>query len=280
MTNRELLDKANNLRISKQTDSADKLYDQLISLEPDNDEFIFYKAMNVTDSNPELAIYLFKKAVEINPRKTTISNITAIAYKSGNYDLAILVFNDLLKKYPDNLEIFYNRAAVLGNEGEYLKCILDFYFIVDNTQFSNDAEAFLRHQIAIDIALCKTNLRNESLSKPLPTISNQEKLSLVRMKEYHYTLPASLYMNEIYLIDFGKNDGLTIKEIIEKQPEYISWCIINLDNFCVSEDVIELVKQNGVNMNESEKVNLFKLKIYETQRTDQLTIDKDGNIII
>ncbi len=280
MTNRELLDKANNLRISGQTDSADKLYDQLISLEPDNDEFIFYKAMNVTDSNPVLAIYLFKKAVEINPRKTTISNITAIAYQSGNYDLAILVFNDLLKKYPDNLEIFYNRAAVLGNKGEYLKCILDFYFIVDNTQFSNDAEAFLRHQIAIDIALCKTNLRNESLSKPLPTISNQEKLSLVRMKEYHYTLPASLYMNEIYLIDFGKNDGLTIKEIIEKQPEYISWCIINLDNFCVSEDVIELVKQNGVNMNESEKVNLFKLKIYETQRTDQLSIDKDGNIII
>jgi tetratricopeptide (TPR) repeat protein len=100
--------------------------------------------MNVTDSNPVLAIYLFKKAVEINPRKTTISNITAIAYQSGNYDLAILVFNDLLKKYPDNLEIFYNRAAVLGNKGEYLKCILDFYFIVDNTQFSNDAEAFFK----------------------------------------------------------------------------------------------------------------------------------------
>lgn len=289
MTNQEIIDKANNLRRSGQNSLADKLYDELISSEPNNYEFIFCKAMNVTDSNPELAISLFKKAVEINPKATAaFVNITATANQCGNHNIAISAFNDLLKKYPNNLEIIYHRAVNIGNSGNNLKSLLDFYFVVDNSSMRNDAKAFLGHQISADIALCKTELRNETLAKPTPSISNEEKLSEVKMKEYQYSLPSKLFGNENFLIEFGKMMGWTIKEIIQKQPEYISWCILKLDNFCVSEDVIELIKRKGIDVSESGKVNLFKLKLYENQQSklefegddpDQFSIDEDGNLI-
>ena len=289
MTNRELLDKANNLRRTGQNSLADKLYDQLLSTEPNNDEFIFCKAMNFTERNPELAISLFKKAIEINPNATAaFGNITATANQCGNHNLAISAFNDLLKRYPNNLEIIYHRAVHIGNSGDNLNSLLDFYFVVDNSTMSDNAEAFLGHQISTDIALCKTELRNKTNANPIPTVPNEAKLRSVKMKEYQYSLPAKLFGNENFLIEFGKMMGWTIKEIIQKQPDYISWCIMNLDNFCVSEDVIELVKRKGINTSESEKVNLLKLKIYEEQQPklefegeapDQFSIDEDGNII-
>ena len=289
MTNRELIDQANNLRRIGQNNLADKIYDQLISAEPNNDEFLFYKAMNVIDTNPEIAISLFKKTIEINPKASAaFGNITATANQSNNHNLAIEAFNDLLKKFPNNLEIIYHRAIHIGNKGDNLSALLDFYFVVDNSTMSNNAEAFLGHQISTDIAFCKTQLRNETNAKLIPSIANAEKLSSVKMKEYQYSLPAKIFGNENFLIEFGKMMGWTIKEIIQKQPDYISWCIVNLDNFCVSEDVIEILKRKGLNMNESEKLNLFKLKIYDNQQPklefdgeapDQFSIDEDGNII-
>jgi len=288
MTNQELKDKANALSRSGQNSLADKLYDQLLSSEPNNDEFIFWKAFNAMDTNPELAISLFKKVIEINPRVTSAyRNIASTADKCGKHSLAIAAFNDLLNEYPENLEIVYNRAVCIGNSGNNLSALLDFYKIVDDSM-SDNAESFLGHQIATDIALCKTQLRNETLNKPIPHISNEEWLRTVKMKEYQYSLPAKLFGDENFLIEFGKMMGWTIKEIIQKQPDYISWCILNLDNFCVSEDIIELAKRKGVNMAESEIVNLFKLKVYEMQNPklgfeddapEYFSFDEDGNII-
>ncbi len=267
MTNRELLNQANTLRRNFQNHLADKLYDQLLASEPYNDEFIFCKAMNVQESNPSLAISLFQKVIEINPNvSSAYGNITETANQCGQHSLAISSFNELLKKYPDNLEIIYCRAVNIGNSGDYLKSLIDFYKVVDNSTMSGNSEVFLDHQISSDIALCKTKLRNETNSKPTPHIQYENQLKSVLIKEYQYTLPAKLFGNENFLIDFGKMIGWSIKEIIQKQPDYISWCILNLDNFCVSEDVIELVKQKGVNMVETEKVNLFKLKVYDSQQ--------------
>lgn len=36
--------------------------------------------------------------------------------------------------------------------------------------------------------------------------------------------------------DFGKYSGNTIQETILKDEEYIQWCILNVDWFCISED--------------------------------------------
>ena len=290
MTSQELIDKAKNFRISGQNGLADKLYDQLLSTEPNNHNFIFYKAVNLAESNPELAILLLKKVIEIDQKVlSALRNITVIASKSGKHSLAITVFNELIEKYPTSLEIIYHRALQIKSGGNNLQSLLELYKVVDNSIINNNAEAFLANQISTDIASSKTELRNETNSKPIPRIANEEELKTVKMKEYQYSLPAKLFGDENFSVDFGEMVGWTIKEVIKKRPDYISWCILNLDNFCVSEEVIELVKQRGINVSESEKVNLFKLKIYDSQQSrtvvdgnfpDRFHIDKDGNIII
>ncbi|MDR2651083.1 MAG: hypothetical protein LBC68_02035 [Prevotellaceae bacterium] len=42
--------------------------------------------------------------------------------------------------------------------------------------------------------------------------------------------------------DFGKYTGKTLQEVLEIQPSYINWCIINLTHFYISEDVIDEIK--------------------------------------
>ncbi|MDR1198651.1 MAG: hypothetical protein LBK94_06520 [Prevotellaceae bacterium] len=42
--------------------------------------------------------------------------------------------------------------------------------------------------------------------------------------------------------DFGKYAGKTLQEVLEIRPSYINWCIINLDHFYISEDVIDEIK--------------------------------------
>lgn len=82
--------------------------------------------------------------------------------------------------------------------------------------------------------------------------------------------------------------GLSIKEVIQNQPDYIIWCILNLHSFCVSEEIIELLRRKGLNTSQVENINLFKLQIsreviptieFDGEASDSFTIDEDGNII-
>lgn len=41
---------------------------------------------------------------------------------------------------------------------------------------------------------------------------------------------------------FGKFAGSTIRQIIHTQPTYLNWCVINLDHFYISEEIIEEIK--------------------------------------
>ena len=293
MTNQEILQKAYTLRKNGQIDLADLLYDQLLTLEPNNSIFIFSKAVNIadiSDTNAVLAISLFQKAAIINPDILTAAceNITITARECSQFSAAISAFNELLEKYADNLGIIYQRAVNIGNNGDYLKALFDFYYVLDNSTLVENGTAFLGDQIATDIAFCKTRLRDKTNTVPIPDVFNKETLQAVKMQEYHYPLPAKLFGDECFLVDFGKMMGRTIKEIIDIQPDYIQWCILNIDNFCVSEDVIELIKQKGGNMIESEKINLFKLKIRDSQTSkikfdgsppEKFTIDNNGKII-
>ena len=41
---------------------------------------------------------------------------------------------------------------------------------------------------------------------------------------------------------FGKFKGKTVKEVLEIQPSYLSWCAVNLDHFYISDYVIDKIK--------------------------------------
>lgn len=49
------------------------------------------------------------------------------------------------------------------------------------------------------------------------------------MKTYH--------LNTV--LTFGKHQGQSVKEILSHSPEYISWCIMNLDHFYISKETLE-----------------------------------------
>ena len=79
-------------------------------------------------------------------------------------------------------------------------------------------------------------------------------MQLKTMKNYENNTP----------LNFGMYKGLTLENISQFNYNYISWCIINLDHFYISEETIELLKSN---------VRGFRLKaeaedILEKKRSD------------
>lgn len=46
-------------------------------------------------------------------------------------------------------------------------------------------------------------------------------------------------------IKFGKYNGSILEDIAEADPNYINWCIINLDHFFLSEETVEIFKSDS-----------------------------------
>jgi hypothetical protein len=47
------------------------------------------------------------------------------------------------------------------------------------------------------------------------------------------------------LLKFGKYNGSILEDIAKTDPNYINWCIINLDHFYLSEEAIEQLRANS-----------------------------------
>jgi len=47
------------------------------------------------------------------------------------------------------------------------------------------------------------------------------------------------------LLKFGKYNGSILEDIAKTDPNYINWCIINLDHFYLSEEAIEHLRANS-----------------------------------
>lgn len=288
--NRELLEKANNLRRSNQNKLADEIYDQLLKIETKNDELIFNKALNITNTDPKKAISLFERVLEINPNVNAVfGNLATIAVDNNLFELVLPIFNKGINANPNNLDLVYQRATLIGNQGNYKKALIDFYKVIDNSTLANNPELFQQHQISKDIEISKVHLRFETQDKNYTSpIPNEDEIRNIKIKEYEYTIPENNTDSKNYFIDFGKHMGLSIKEILDNQPDYLIWCILNLHSFCVSEDIIEILKNKGLNVKQAENINLFKLKLsreeiptieFNGEAPDSFTMDEDGNII-
>jgi len=131
-----------------------------------------------------------------------------------------------------------------------------------------DQVAFRQHQISTDIALSKTELRNQTLKSPISEDLNKCYPGVV-FKEYQYELPLKLFGDENYYLEFGKMMGFTIQDAIKQQPDYLGWCISNLDNFCVSEEILGLMELKGVYVKEYRRINTIKLKILTNDKVER-----------
>ncbi len=269
MSNRELLEKANQLSYNGQNEMADPIFDKLIELESTNDEFIFCKAMNVADSNPALSISLLKKVLMLNPNViAAYTNISAIANKYNLLDETIPFFNEKLKEFPNLLDLYMYRGSLIGNKGNYIDALIDFYYVIDNSNLGNNKEEFSSHQISKDIAVSRNELKNKFLNAPITEFNIEENGKPIKIKEYTYPLPGNLFGTERSYFEFGKFMGHTIKYVINNEPSYLLWCIENLKNFCVSEEILEIIKRKGLDISRSIEINNKKLKLCAMQQIE------------
>jgi tetratricopeptide (TPR) repeat protein len=270
MNEKEILSNANHLRRNGNWIDSIKLYDSLLLKQPNNDEYLFGKAMALINLNPIEAIKLFKKVIDINPNVSpAYNNIAIAACTAEKYEEAINIYNELINKFPNKLELIYYRATLLGNAGYTLNALLDCYFVVDNTELRNDPQAFLKNPISQDIALGKVRLRNETFNKRISDLSIYDKLSHADFKEYHYTLPAKITGDENFYIDFGTYSGYPVSQILKTYPNHIVGYILNIDSFCVSEEILEIIRLQGISTSKCEQFNIAKLHLLEDKKSNE-----------
>lgn len=274
MNTSQLIEQARNLRNTGNLDDAFGIYDQILKSDPKNLEALFGKAIGLADSNPKESYLLLKKILTIDKKiLVAYENLAIAANLVGEYEEAIGIIDKGISLYPNNLDLIYHKATLVGNSGNSLNAILDYYYIIGKLDFKTNPEAFLNHQISSDIALCKTNLRNRTLNESDIANLNVEYETSRQIKEFHYQLPAKLFGDENFYFDFGKMNGYSLNEVIDHDPSYIIWAIMNIDYFCVSEEIIEILKRKGLNIYECITLNSIKLQQLENQKPN---VDFDG----
>ena len=76
--------------------------------------------------------------------------------------------------------------------------------------------------------------------------------------------------------EFGQYDGFSIGEVAASDPDYINWCIVNLDHFYLSSRY-EL--KNFPFSNEAKTILATKAKLYEKQIADEHNLTcRDGYV--
>ncbi len=110
------LDMALSFVALKQPDSALKIYEKVVQLFPDRPEgyqglgYIYGYIKN--DYN--LSIENYKKALSLDPNNEVIIKLLLGVYeKSGNYQDAESLYNNLLSKYPDDVKILKAYTQIL-----------------------------------------------------------------------------------------------------------------------------------------------------------------------
>jgi hypothetical protein len=63
-----------------------------------------------------------------------------------------------------------------------------------------------------------------------------------------------------FTLNFGKNRGQTIAEILDTSPSYIKWCLIHLDHFNVSDEVWRQLNSRYAHLADAELVSAYENK--------------------
>lgn len=76
--------------------------------------------------------------------------------------------------------------------------------------------------------------------------------------------------------NFGKYAGKTLKEVAEIEPNYINWCILNLDHFFIPNELIqELSKESDFHITSQAQLELNKKRYLSRQRAKHYSSGED-----
>lgn len=88
---------------------------------------------------------LFSKTIEIQPNAIPCKNYLGISYrKKGDFEKALILFNEIINKYPNYGNAYNNRGNVYKDMKDYKKAIDDFNMalLYKGEDESNDAEIY------------------------------------------------------------------------------------------------------------------------------------------
>lgn len=174
---------------------------------------------NARVGNYEIAINHYQKYLEANPQSSTAKRNLEICkrniqtklltkakdnFHNGNYERANVLFEDYLK----------DEAELYGEDlGIYLVSLLK----NKNTDTSFDENNPIYKRLDALKASYSQKVENEDEL-------TEEEENANKLMEYQSN----------YRVGFGNYEGQNLSSIINEDPEYVLWCIINLDHFSIN----------------------------------------------
>jgi tetratricopeptide (TPR) repeat protein len=198
MTDSATLDLANQYRRSGQNAEAVALYDQLLINDPLNVIYLFNKGLNNTTKDPHFALDLFEKVVTIEPNQVAAyRNIRILSDQTQQHQRGLNLLISFLNKNPDNIEVFYERAVLLGNSGDDLNCLLNLYHVLEFCLENEHPATVTIDQIIQDIAFSKVQLRNKTFNTWIQDMSIHNAYKGKELIEFSYELPKNCSVMKI-----------------------------------------------------------------------------------
>jgi tetratricopeptide (TPR) repeat protein len=211
----------------------------------------------------------FIRTISFSPSSDSVySEILRIYRSVGLQQECILLFLKSIKLFPDKSSLSFCLGDLYRECEDFTKALLHYYKVLELTKTAADEKALEDSKFFDRIAISKVDLRNQTINF-LETSDKIEYISKGRkIFEYEYYLPKKMYLfpNQRRIFEFGKYMGSTVNEVLLQNPDYISWCILNIDHFCTSEEIIEILKNKNCISQSTVDINLVKIKLKEANQ--------------
>ena len=124
---KELSDTAYALHQNKQYDKAEKIYLQLLTMQPEDSNILnLLGLLYITKKQEEKAIKYLTKAFVLKKTAYIASNLAKAYYFNNEYSNALKIFNDALSIEPSE-DVYYSIALTYKKMNKYNDAIENYY---------------------------------------------------------------------------------------------------------------------------------------------------------
>jgi tetratricopeptide (TPR) repeat protein len=273
-----------------ETDQAAVLYEKCLRLNPNHwcwtPLWRCYKELN--DKNRYLSIILYiEELIKLHPDEPAWYLELTFAYEGlENYQKAIECHSIYLSRASGAARDGQRQTDIKTTLSSGLKDALYCFniFLQDhNFEYLYEVETYLK-------TLLKSHDPNIVLDENSLIYQELDRLKTVYLEKISYSVPSCVLKHKDnpeptedevnanklmkylpnYKIGFGNYAGNTIKEILEKDPHYLLWCIVNLHHFAIGNS---LLMNKGFIEDElylkAIEINLIKTKLVEDWTPEQ-----------
>lgn len=247
------------IRLSAVNDFQGAINDYLRCIEIEKTHWAYYQLWNCLDEAERYdeALQYIKLGSKIHPNKIEYQFGLGFANERlGKYKTAIKHYKKYLKVNTDDKNAEINLMSCIKKLKEKSLSKAQEYFLEKNFEKANlyfekyfDAETELYDDDTINsyyISMLKNNNSEISIDENNPIYKILDGLRVLYEEkdeageELHVeeeNIKKLMVYQSHYRIGFGTYEGKLLSEIIEENPEYVLWCIINLEHFSIDKSL-------------------------------------------